>query len=110
MSSARFESADRESSEVAAWAASSMFGPFPRLIVQLSPSHAGCTEFGVAAFVWQMRFPQGGPFVNRVWAPAAQALNDAGFEFSEGAHTFEKIGSEGTQDGEWRAVARPMSG
>lgn len=108
-SAGRFEPVEATGDEAAAWAATSMFGPYPRLVARAVPTQAGHTEFGVAVFVWQMRFPQGGPFVDRVWGPVAAVLRASGLQFVEEARSFVKTGPGPTQDGEWRAVAGPIT-
>jgi hypothetical protein len=108
-SAGRFEPVVATGDDAAAWAATSMFGPYPRLAARAAPTQRGHTEFGVAVFVWQMRFPQGGPFVDRVWGPVADALRAAGLPFVEEARSFVKTGAGPTQDGEWRAATGPIT-
>lgn len=68
---------DLEPGEVAAFEADSIFGSFPRLVVRESPLLPGATEVGATRMRVSLRFPQGGPFVERAVTAARTALQEA---------------------------------
>ena len=78
-----------EPGEAAAWEAASMFGPFPRLVVRSSPLLPGATEVGATRMAVKMRFPQGGPFVERGVTAARAALQQAGIAVTDHTRGFE---------------------
>ncbi len=97
---ARFRPSDTlEPGEVAAWEAESLFGPFPRLVVRESPLLPGATEVGATRMRVSIRFPQGGPFVERGVKAARAALQAAGLAVTDQTRQFEP-GPEVKYDGD----------
>lgn len=92
-------SATLEPGEVAAWEAESIFGPFPRLVVRSSPLLPGATEVGATRMRVKLRFPQGGPFVERGVTAARAALQHAGIAVTDHTRGFEP-GPDAQYDGD----------
>lgn len=97
---AKFQPSDTlEPGEVAAWEAASIFGAFPRLVVRDSPLLPGTTEVGATRMRVSMRFPQGGPFVERGVTAARTALRQAGLTVTDQTRRFEP-GPDAAYDGD----------
>lgn len=100
---AKFKASDElEAGEVAAWESESIFGAFPRLVVRSSPLLPGATEVGATRMRVSLRFPQGGPFVERGVTAARAALQAAGIAVTD--HTREFVAGPDVKadgDGTW---------
>lgn len=97
---AKFRPSDTlEPGEVAAFEAESIFGAFPRLVVRESPLLPGATEVGATRMRVSLRFPQGGPFVERAVTAARTALQQAQLAVTDELRQF-RPGPETKADGD----------
>ncbi|GAB2467802.1 hypothetical protein [Jatrophihabitans fulvus] len=94
-----FDPADPQAGEHAAWASTSSLTPaLPRLAVRPSTT-PGWSEFGVVAYAWRSRFPQGGGFAKRVTPRCREALRSADLEVREVRREFTVPLTGPTSDG-----------